>query len=109
SPSARPDDNDSVWSSALFPTKSMEALMTRLGMFRSRSHVFACLGVRRDGGGDPTERLQDKRRKVRAVGWQESARRSVTWRSVHFSTATCRFAQAIEGSALCAPCDESAP
>ena len=83
--------------------------MTRLGMFRRMSHVFARLGVRRDGGGDPTDRLQDKRRKVRAVGWKESARRSVTWRSVHFRTATCRFAQAIESSALCAPCGESAP
>jgi len=82
--------------------------MTRLSMFRSGSQVFACLGVRRDGG-DSTERLQDKRRKVRAVGWKESRRRSVTWRSVHFRTATCRFAQVVDSSALCAPCDESAP
>ena len=39
--------------------------MSDLGMLRRISNVFACLSVRQGRGGDPTERWQDKSRKLR--------------------------------------------
>ena len=72
--------------------------MTRLGMFRRMSHVFACLGVRRDGGADPTDRLQDKSRGVRRSVEGKCAQIN-SWRSVHFHR-NVSIAQAIESSAL---------
>jgi hypothetical protein len=39
--------------------------MGDLGMFCRISNVFACLSVRQGRGGDPTERWQDKSRKLR--------------------------------------------
>ena len=83
--------------------------MTRLGMFRGMSHVFACLGVRRDGGGDPTDRLQDKRRKVRGGRTPKKARASTMTRKVHFSIAPCDFSQGIAASKLLTPCNRRPP
>jgi hypothetical protein len=39
--------------------------MSRLGMFRRLSHVFACLSVRLGSGDHSTDRRQDKSRGVR--------------------------------------------